>query len=346
MWTKSGKAIKVTEDALRQVLIHPDTPPELARIIEVYWSAQQPRKARATFVKSDDILHAIGRDGRLRAGINSCGTDTGRVSCSEPNLLNVPQELRSMYAAPKGRLWVHADWQQIEMWVNYAVSGDEFLGTALRSGNVYVHAAKEMFGLPKHLVKCECQGLCVDPTNHLKKSAYKGQKVIELAAQYGAGTPQVYSKALEEDRAAKYAQIKMQHERWKVLRKGTLAYWDAEMDRMSKCGYSASRIMDRRRVYPAPPPITEVVNYPIQATATDVMNICLPEVARRLHDVDPTALLMFQQYDAIDIECNEDACFAVAALMTECMERPFEIEGHSYTFKVDVKVGVRWSDCC
>jgi hypothetical protein len=594
MWTKSGKAVKVTEDALRQVLIHPDTPPELVHIIEVYWSAQQPRKARATFVKSDDILHAIGRDGRLRPGWNSCGTDTGRFSCSSPNVMTLPQELRSMYAAPRGRLLVHGDWSQLELRVMAAVSGDRALAEALQTGDVYSYGARKLFGIPEgepvkrearqamkvtHLAclpsgtrvallnggkaiedvqpgewayswadgqytltkvkavhfsgvqRClrvtvrdgarklkellitnnhrmlmrdgsykrvdeliegdrlmpfrrntikagyqqidpfnngsrfyEHRWVCpghevVHHKNHIKydnrpenlegqtdydhrhhhgtirgrvrvqraklhspewqvkikaanvlavaakkahaktKAAcpcgqpgyakglcrpcymrgYHGRKLpnhdvvsvedsgldlptwdleVENEAhnfalekmvfvhnsQYAAGTAQVYSQYLAQDRTGKYARVKMFHEGWKKTYAGTVKYWEDEMTRVSLCGYSASCIMDRRRVYPAPPTINECANYPVQSTAADVANLTIIELEKRLAVEFPTALLIMQLHDALDVECDEDDVFGVCALMDEVMETPRKINGVSYVFPTEVKVGVRWSE--
>ncbi len=90
-WTEGGK-IAVDQAALMSLATNPQTPPKLVEIINLYWAAAACQKARSTFVVSDKVEQAIGEDGRLRPGWNSCGTDTGRLSCSEPNVMTLSKE--------------------------------------------------------------------------------------------------------------------------------------------------------------------------------------------------------------------------------------------------------------
>lgn len=90
-WSSDG-TIAVDQPALMALQTNPATPPKLVEIIAAYWQAYAVRQARSTFVVSDKVEHAIGPDGRMRPGWNSCGTDTGRKSCSEPNVMNLSKE--------------------------------------------------------------------------------------------------------------------------------------------------------------------------------------------------------------------------------------------------------------
>lgn len=224
-----------------------------------------------------------------------------------------------------------------------AVSGDQVLQSNLNTGNVYLAAAKVMFNLPPHLEKCECQGPCVTPTTHLKSSVYKQQKVLQLASQYGAGTPQVHSQRLQGDRNANYADTRRLHGEWMRMYEATVTYWSEEMKRVQATGYSESRIMHRRRVYPAEPPITEAVNYPVQTTAADVMNKILIELDARLSADLPTALITMQQHDDIGAEVDENQAFYACRIFDEVVGQPAWIEGREYDLPVTVKCGVRWS---
>lgn len=91
MWTKTGE-IAVDQQALLLTLIDPKTADDLKVCIKMYWEAESVWKARSTFVVSAKVSQAIGKDGRLRAGWNSCGTDTDRWSCGEPNLMNLSEK--------------------------------------------------------------------------------------------------------------------------------------------------------------------------------------------------------------------------------------------------------------
>ena len=56
-------------------------------------------------------------DGRIHPNFGLTNVVTGRTSCSEPNLQQVPRnpELRNLYTAPKGRTLLEADYSQIEL---------------------------------------------------------------------------------------------------------------------------------------------------------------------------------------------------------------------------------------
>jgi DNA polymerase-1 len=64
---------------------------------------------------------------------------TGRMSSSQPNLQNIPPELRRYFVAPSGRKLLIADYKQIELVTAAVVAGEEKLLEAFRRGDD-VHA--------------------------------------------------------------------------------------------------------------------------------------------------------------------------------------------------------------
>ena len=328
LWTAKG-ACAVNENALIALLADPFTPPELNVIIKLYWGAMQAQKARGTFVLSKHISRAIGADGRLRPGWNSCGTDTGRLSCSKPNVMNVEQYLRAMYRSAPGNIIVHVDYSQLELRVMYAVSGDQVLGSALASGDVYSADARALF--PQI------------PANANVKEEYKAlrqlAKIVHLAFQYGAGPGQVYRQVLKQDLNAKFEFVQAVHKSLLSRYAGTVQYWQDELRRVKLTGYSETRVLRRRRVYPAEPPITEVANYPIQGTASDIMNLATIRLERRLRKENLRAKIITQLHDALDIECPKRNRERVAQIVKEVMERPAKIEDKLYVFPVEIKTG-------
>ena len=68
-----------------------------------------------TFLKGFEEY--IQEDGRLRGNWWQIGTRTGRTSCHEPNLSNIPKipKIRACFAAADGYLLVDADYSQIEL---------------------------------------------------------------------------------------------------------------------------------------------------------------------------------------------------------------------------------------
>lgn len=360
MWTPEGDAIKVDEDTLMQLYVTPGLPKELKAIIKAYWHAGSVWKMRSTFVTSAAIDKAIGYDGFLRCDWNSCGADTGRWSCRNPNVMTIPKDqkglpnIRRMYAAPPGHVLIEADYKQQELYVMWLVSGDQALGEGLK-GDVYTSDAKAIFSLPKQVVKCECEGHCIDqfdPTTgkgtHLKSSVRKASKAGHLAFQYGAGTNAIYLQMLPQDPTVKYDLVKTIHEGLKKHYHQTVKYWEDEMERVRKTGYSETRILHRRRYYPREPPITEVANYPIQGTAADITTLAILEIDRRMkkEKVRNPAGLLGQFHDAVILCVPDTPAWRKrgSQIVVEAMEQEHEIEGKKHRFRVDLKIGYNWAD--
>lgn len=347
MWTTDERdLLAVDKNALIAVCIDPNVPDALKEIIEAYWLCAAPEKARSTFVDSERVLQSIGRDSRLRAGWNSCGTETMRWSCSEPNLMNIPDtkkeedflsgalpSLRDFYVSGPGRVLVNADWSQQELRMMRAVSGDKVLGAALDSGNVYEFDARIWFNLPKDF---DVKGT--------RKDLYKGCKIIHLASQYAAGLNAIYGQCLQKDRKFQYKHATALHNSWKKLYSDTVAYWHEEHKRVQKCGYSEGRLLQGRRYYPREPPITETANYPIQRTAGEMTALAMLEIDRLLQDRNIDGQIVAMVHDSIMLDVAEDSTFAAIDVLQEVMAKEVCIGGRMYGFPIEVKVGKRWSE--
>lgn len=319
------ETISVAEPALLLLIAGHDCPADLLPIIDKWWDLQAEKK-RHGYLASRLIDEATGADGRLRPGWNSCGTDTMRFSCSQPNVMNIEQLLRHFLAPPPGRAIVHCDKSQLELRVMEVVADDEALYRALQTGDVYSFDALQWFALP--------------PDTNVKKDAPKarqGCKIIHLASQYGAGVATVHTQALKQDRTFQFTKSRALNAAFKKTYHRTVSYWGEEMARVMAQGYSERRLLQGRRVYPAPPELSEVVNYPIQGTAGEMMNLEVIELDRRLREV-PSARLIIQLHDATDVECDADDVPRVKALMQEVHDREWTIDGRTRRFPVEIKV--------
>jgi DNA polymerase I-like protein with 3'-5' exonuclease and polymerase domains len=88
--------------------------------------------------------------GRVHADFRQMGATGGRMSCSDPNLQQVPNtpEYRSCFRAPAGRKLVIADYSQIELRILADWSQDTALVKALLSGeDLHCVTASQMFGI-------------------------------------------------------------------------------------------------------------------------------------------------------------------------------------------------------
>lgn len=333
----------VDKPSLLRLYISSQTPQVLKEIFEEYWKAEAAWKVRSTYLVSDRVLHAIGRDGRLRAGWNSCGTETFRWSCSEPNLMNLSESkkedslsgelpnVRAMYGAAPGRVLVHADYSQQELRVMAAVSGDAELQRGLATGDVYNFDARAWFVEQ------------LEGKEEVPKAIRKACKIIHLGFQYGAGTDAIFGQALIQDRTFKYSAARLLHEKAKALYSRTVAWWAEEAERVQLSGYSEGRILQNRRYYPREPPPTETSNYPIQTTAAEMTALAMLELNNVFKTERIDGGFVTIQHDAFDVEVREDQAERVAFLMKTIMPGPWRIEGKRHEFPIEVKVGTSWA---
>jgi DNA polymerase I-like protein with 3'-5' exonuclease and polymerase domains len=345
MLTEKGECA-VNRQALLSLLVDPSVPDDLKAIIDLYWAVMKPIKYRTTFVESDLVEQAIGTDGRLRPGWNSCGTDTGRFSCSQPNIMNIKQHIRHMYCAGPGNVLVHGDFSSLEMRVMAYVAEDTTLEEMILGGDIYVASAKNYFKqLKPHMTKCKCETkICTDPENHVPNALRQAAKIIQLASQYAASTPTAYRQAIAQDRKMKYVMVRELQKKWKQVFHRTVSYWEEEMERVRLLGYSESRIMNRRRTYPREPRINEVVNYPIQSTAADIANLALIELDAQLKKNVPSAKIIIQLHDAFDVECPKRHEGVVKRIMGDVMSTPRTLLGLQRAFPAEIKASESWGD--
>lgn len=318
--------ISVDEPSLLLLLVSGDCPAELVPIVDAWWNFQQETK-RLGYIASNLLDEATSRDGRLRPGWNSCGTDTQRMSCSSPNVQNVEQALRAMFIPGPGNCIVHADKAQLELRVMEAVANDRALKSAIDSGDVYSADARRWYRLPDDM-----------DVKKMKPQARKSAKIIHLGRQYRAGLAAVYAQALAQDRSFTFNAVKLLCKEFDVTYSDTVTYWHSEMELVTAKGYSEGCILFGRRGYPAPPEPSEVANYPIQRTASEMMNLEIIELWKRLKAECPEAKLIGQYHDAIEVEAPEAKEAQVLRIMTEVMDREWTIRGRTRRFPVEIKV--------
>lgn len=316
------ETISVDEPSLLMLLVSGQCPPELGPIIDAWWDLQGEKK-RLGYIKSEKFDQAIGPDGRLRPGWNSCGTDTGRFSCSEPNVMNIEQLLRHCLAPAPGHAIVHADKKQLEIRVMAVVAADMVLQDAINSGDLYTAEARAYFNIPAE--------------QPVKKAARQAAKIIRLARQYGAGLGACYAQALRTDRSFTISRTKLLMAQFDRRYYRTVEYWREETQRVMEKGYSESRLLGRRRVYPLPPDLSEIANWPIQSTASDIMNMEILELDQRLRDEVPSAHIIIQLHDAVDVECREDDAPKVERIIDEVMNREWTFNHLTRPFHIDRK---------
>ena len=103
------------------------------------------------------MLPLIAPDGRIHAHFQQAVTATGRLSCTEPNLQNIPirtdlgRQLRKAFIAGDDEYTlVGADYSQIELRILAALSGDGSLIADFKAGkDIHRATASRVFDIPE-----------------------------------------------------------------------------------------------------------------------------------------------------------------------------------------------------
>lgn len=187
--TKSGMP-SVGEDALR-------TYGEVARmLIEHHTSIKEIQYI-------DSYLEYVTEEGVLHAGWRVPGTVTGRVSGSEPNLMQIPKSLgvlRNFIPRP-GCVWIDYDLSAIEMVVMAEISEDPGLmsiyGPDAQPNDIYLFIGSQLPVIGPAIRACGYDPY--NPTPETIKAAKAGAKTersiaktFVLASNYGAYPPKLH----------------------------------------------------------------------------------------------------------------------------------------------------------
>ena len=118
------------------------------KVIQTYLAWKRAEKRRQMVVA---LLEHQDPDGFIRASYLQLGADTGRMSCREPNLQQVPRDkgFREAAEAPDGWSFVVADFGQMELRLAAAISKDALMISAFqRNEDLHTITAKAIYPEP------------------------------------------------------------------------------------------------------------------------------------------------------------------------------------------------------
>lgn len=328
------------------------------------------RYRSANDVRSEYLENVfIGADGRVHPGWRNYGTETGRPASRDPNILNTPRmqncpgcgamlvdgmthaetckprkrrqpqpedQIRDVYIAAPGHVFVYFDLSQAEMRFAANISGDEaFIASCGK--DVHAGNAKVIFaGIPGAV-----EALENDPKG-AGKVFRDIAKNIGFAISYLAEAPKLFMHLIEHGFNVDMGQCE------EIISRIHSTYWryyefvEENVRLCRKQGFLRTPFLGRKRwlgYYPKP---TTVSNLPIQAGVADVMNDRLVVLDDRK---DPACKQILYAYDAAIYECPENRADAMKKLIAEVWVEPVRLlDGRTFLQPIDLKTGTRWSD--
>lgn len=298
------------------------------------------RKTEKTLGYYNEWHKAIRNDGRIHASFSLVRTRTGRTSCSNPNLQQVPKgDPRKLFIPREGYRFVIADYAQIEPRVAAQLSRDPSLIKAFTSGDdFYSVLIKGVLQLPESPKEIKANKKIRDLGKVLGLSVLYGIQPFSLAADLTKGS----GKDWDETQAARvisdyFAAFPGLH----TLKNHVVA------DAVNK-GYVVN-IFGRH----CPVAHTEAsrlsVNTLIQSSASDLLLYSQVLLQKEIEYRKLNAVLVLAVHDEVVYEVKESDVDTFVPVLTDCMERRvLENVKLSRAWEVpliaEAKVGNNWGD--
>lgn len=292
-------------------------------------------KLKATYV--DGMLGLINpKTQRIHAKFNQTVTATGRISCTEPNLQNIPirtelgRELRKIFIAKEGFVFLDADYSQVELRVLAHMSGDENMIRAFNE-DIDVHAltASQVFNTPIEEV-----------TKEMRSEA----KAVNFGIVYG-----ISDFGLAENIKISRKKAKMYIEKYFETYPNIKLYMDALVQGGKDNGY-VETLWGRKRYIPELKSNNFNVrqfgervakNAPIQGTAADIIKIAMVNIQKELEDKKLESKLILQVHDELVIETKESELEIVKEILVRNMEGVISMK---VPLKAEANYGKTWYD--
>ncbi len=277
-------------------------------------------KLNSTYIEG--LLPLISDRNTIHAHFNQTVTTTGRISCTEPNLQNIPirqefgRQLRKAFI-PRNRehVLVGADYSQIELRVLAHMAEDQVLIDAFNNGeDIHRSTAANVLG--------------VNPEDITVEERSRA-KAVNFGVIYGMSAFGLSSE-LQITRREADEYIKTYFAKHTAVK----AFMDGQVEFCKENGY-VSTMLGRKRY------INEIgasnfmtrqvgerlaMNSPIQGSAADIIKIAMIKVYNALKQAGMKSKLILQVHDELIIDTHKDEQEAVERLLVENMESAIEMK--------------------
>ena len=264
---------------------------------------------------------------------------TGRWRSEGPQAQNWPKadkkkgrpNLRSQVVAPYGRALVAFDAKQLEARLIALMSGDPFLLDIF-------HKDKDIHSEFARIVWPDFDTIPVDE----RKVRRDLIKRPEYGAFYAGSIETLWKSVVRDYPNVTIGMIGKMVMVMKTRMPGVTAWHQNMMRTADQVGEIRSMILGRRRCFPIKQfDLSEVVNFPIQSSGADLINLGLMEIMPLL---PANAFPILQIHDAVVFECDEDDQDLLKALVVKCFTREVTYNGNTMNFPVDAKSGKTWAE--
>jgi DNA polymerase I len=273
--------------------------------------------------------------GRVHTSFNQTGTETGRLSSSNPNLQNIPIKTdigskirQAIIASGKNSCLLSCDYSQIELRVLAHLCHDDTLIKAFQSNqDVHRLTASLIYNVPESEVKGEMREVAkrVNFGIIYGQSAYGLSKDLSISVNQAQDFIDAYF--------LRYPKVK--------------DYIDTQIKKAEDQGF-VTTLLGRRRYIPEINNKNlgirqfaqrQAVNTPIQGTASDLIKLAMIKISGQIKDKGLRAKMILQIHDELVFELPVGELNILTGLVKKEMEQVMKLD---VPIRVDMKKGVNW----
>ena len=305
-------------------------------IIEQILEYRQLMKLNSTYVEGLKPYINI-KTNRIHSFFHQTITATGRISSTEPNLQNIPtrfelgKRVRKVFKPEKEKIYLDADYSQIELRVLASISGDEHMIEAFKEGkDIHKQAASKVFKTPIEEVTKEQRS----NAKAVNFGIVYGISDFGLGEQLGIGRKK--AKQYIEEYLEQYAGIKQ--------------FMENITEQAKEQGY-VETLFHRRRYIPELKSNNYMVrqfgarvamNTPIQGTAADIMKIAMIKVYNEIKSRKLKSKIILQVHDEMMVETPIEEKEEMINIMKKCMESATKLE---VPLIAEISDAENWYEC-
>ena len=277
------------------------------------------------------IPNLVDEHNVLRGDLNSCGTRTGRMSSSNPNLQNQPNNhdfpIRDAFIPRPGYVFVNYDYSQLELRVMAHMSKDEkFMHIFLTGGDPHGDVATRC-GITRKQAKVMNFGVLygMGPDKYERTFDVSHERALQMIDDYHKTyTGFARWKTSTENYAKKNGYVKNLFGRKRILSEA------------AKNPYSGS--VDKRKYFGE---LRQSVNTIIQGTGADIVKLATIAMCKRFEEENLDAHFLLQVHDEVLIEARIDQMFEIEKVVIDCMQNTVKLD---VPLIADGKILAKWGE--
>ena len=261
------------------------------------------------------------------------GTETGRLSSSNPNMQNIPRSplIKSLFVARKGYTLLQLDYSQLELRVLAHISGDDTLIQCYKDGrDLHSEMQEKIFK---------------DKYDQHNKDQRMAAKIVNFGIPYGRG-PSSVAQQLKVDMPTAKRYLADWHagapkvKRY-IAKCHQMAMADPQEVWYTVFGRARHYFVTSENVYHTQ---NQSVNFPITSTANDITIHALVEIGKWLEEEKLDAYLVNTVHDSIILEVRPEDAQRVSEKCQEIMAAvPLKyLVGTEVPFRADAEIGECW----